>query len=777
MENKLWYRTPPGEWMEGLPIGNGRLAAMIWGDESADTVSLNHEWLWRGTNRFRDTAPEATHLPEVRDCLKRGDFFRATSLANLYFGGLGGISGFENRVDAYQPAGDLRFALDGCTGFLGRELDIERAVARAERQTAGGPVESAFIAHPQYNLIVCRWSAPSGRFSGRLSYSRAWDDKATEDCRYLASGIEYCCAFDGGIRFKTAVALVTDGIAEAGEDGIAIRDACSVTAYVNIATSVKGVDEELAMHPVPDVPWQELLESHGRAFAGVLGRLALTVALPPNPLPTDERIASVRGGELDPTLPLLYFNYGRYLLASSSICGELPANLQGKWNDSIHPPWECDYHFDINLQMNYWMAEPAAMPECAEALLQFAERFVPHGRKAAADLYGCRGVWLPLQTDAWGRATPESCGWSVWVGAAAWVAQHFWRHYEYTGDRAFLKDRAYPFFREVCLFYEDYLAEDEAGVLQVMPSQSPENRFEGTGYWPVSIGISSAMDVQLAHDAFGYAIRAARELGVDGELAEKWQGLSDRLPPFKIGSDGRLLEWETERAEVEPGHRHLSHLYGLYPSDLFNPADTPALYDAAVKSLRFRLSQGGGHTGWSRAWVACLHARAGDGGEVWKHLYALLTDFATVSLLDLHPPRIFQIDGNLGAVEAILQSLVQVWGGKVHLLRALPRQWPEGSLTGVKIPGGHTLSLTWADGRLTSLDVLPGHGEQVVLAGMAGRLALPEGAFEQGGDVVIPVRRTGHHPVSMSVPSASAALRPPTAPGRLPAASPVSCTR
>lgn len=737
MSKTLWYETPAKEWMEGLPIGNGRLAAVVWGDERADRLSLNHEWLWRGVHRERTCEDVSGRLGEVRECLREGDFFRATTLANAWFGGRGGVSGLPHRVDPYQPAGDLVFTLDGCAAFLRRELDIDRAVASAERRAGGCAVASSFIAHPVHNLIVCRWSAAGGSFSGTLTYGRARDDGAAERIACTPAGIEYACAFAGGIGFKTRVAVESDGSVAAGPGGLRIEGATAVTAYIDIGTDVKGIDAELASHPVPGEGWDGLLRSHSGAFSSVLGRLSLELALPGSELPTDRRIERVRAGAEDPALLLLYFHYGRYLLASSSICGELPANLQGKWNDRIDPPWECDYHFDINLQMNYWMAEPANMPECAEALIRYCERFVPHARQAAAALYGCRGIWMPITSDAWGRATPEACGWAVWVGAAPWVAQHFWRHWEYSGDIAFLRERAYPFFLEVARFYEDYLVEDESGVLQVMPSQSPENRFEGTGQWPVSIGVSSAMDVQLAYDALGYAVRAAKILGVDGGLAEKWEGMRGRLPPFGIGEDGRLLEWERARGEAEPGHRHLSHLYGLHPSDLFNPADRPREYDAAVRSLQFRLSHGGGHTGWSRAWVACMFARIGRGDEVWTHLNALLTDFATVSLLDLHPPRIFQIDGNLGAVEAVLQCLVQCWGGKAHLLRALPPAWPEGSVSGVKTPGGHTLSLAWKGGEPTRVEVELGFGGELVLAGLAGRFRLPSGAAEREGDVAI----------------------------------------
>jgi alpha-L-fucosidase 2 len=387
--------------------------------------------------------------------------------------------------------------------------------------------------------------------------------------------------------------------------------------------------------------------------------------------------------------------------------------------------------------MNYWMAEAAGMPECAEALIGYLERFVPHAQKAARDLYGCRGIVLPLQTDAWGRATPESHGWAVWIGAAPWMAQHVWRHYVYSGDREYLSGRAYPFLREVALFYEDYLVEDESGILHIMPSQSPENRFEGTGNWPVSLGISAAMDVQLAYDALGYAIEASEILEVDPEQRQIWRRMRDSLPPFAIGPDGRLLEWDVPRTETEPGHRHLSHLYGLYPSDLFNPADRPAQYEAAGRALEYRLAQGGGHTGWSRAWVACLMARMGRGAEVWRHLNALLTDFATASLLDLHPPRIFQIDGNLGAAAAVIECLVQCWGGKIHLLRALPPAWPDGRAEKIRVPGGHALSLSWRSGALHRVKIVVGYGSSLVLSGLARRFSLSQGARDIGDDVHI----------------------------------------
>lgn len=702
METELKYKNTSEDWLEGLPIGNGRLAAMITGSENCDDIWLNHEWLWRGVHRNRDNIKTADMLKNVRHFLEKGDFYRATALANVYFGGMGGISGVENSIDSYQPAGELHFSIENTSEYTGRHLDIKHGVASVERKT----VKSYFIAHPIINMIICRWE---GNVEGILSYTRTSDANAEEKCTATDNGIVYECKFKGGISFQTNIVIETNGKTEATGDKIAVHGADSLTAFINIATEVKGIENELKKYAMPEnMTWENMIQTHKARFAEVMERFCLEIDLPESNLFTDERIERLKNGEIDNTLPLLYFNYGRYLLVSSSICGELPANLQGKWNNSINPPWGSDYHLDINLQMNYWMAETVNMAECTEALFKYIERMIPHAKKAANDLYGCRGIYLPLRADAWEKSTPESFGWAAWIGAAAWIARHFWQHYEYTGDKDFLRERAYPLFRETARFYEDYLVEDKNGVMQIMPSQSPENRFEGTGMFPVSIGISSASDVQLAYDALGYAIKSAEILGTDKKDAEVWESLRNKLPEFKIGSDGRLLEWNEEYAEVEPGHRHVSHLYGLYPSDLFNPEERPQQYKAAEKSLEQRLSQGGAHTGWSRAWTACLYARLGKGERVWEHINAVIKEFATISLLDLHPPRIFQIDGNLGTAAAITESIAQYWGGKLHLLRALPKVWGNGNVKGLRIPGGYTLNMKWENCIPTRIEISGG---------------------------------------------------------------------
>jgi alpha-L-fucosidase 2 len=731
--NTLFYKTPSiNGWIEGLPVGNGRLAAMSWQDGAEDVLTINHEWLWRGVNKNRKPENNAEHLEFVRSLLKKGSYGRAGLFANLYFGGGGGMLGEKGRVDPYQPAGELRFCSRGESPFVSRSLDIRRGTASVER---GGdsPVKAAVFADCVSGLIYALWRSTGGAaLEGELRLSRPEDKNADTRINAAPGRMTLDCAFHGGISYKLAVEITTDGTVSAAGDRLKVSGASRLCCIVNVGTSVKGIDEELGTYRPAAPDPAEAERRHGEQFSSVMDRVGFELGAlsapaaggtPEDSLPIEERAALMKKGAADNGLCVLYYHFGRYLLVSSTIRGELPPNLQGKWNDRIDPPWDCDYHFDINLQMNHWLAEPCNMGECADKLLGYAESFYESGALAARNLYGCGGIFLPIQTDVWGVSTPESFGWAVWIGAAPWIAWHFWQRYIYSGDREFLKNRAYRFFREVARFYEDYLVEDEQGIFQIMPSQSPENRFAGLGRinLPVSIGVSSAMDVQLCYDALTYAVDAAEILGLDAEKVSKWKDMRGRLPPFGIGGDGRLLEWNEEKEEVEPGHRHVSHLYGVYPSELFTAEKRPAQYEAALKSLEYRLSRGGGHTGWSRSWTAAFMARFGRGEDFYEHYTALIKDFATMTLLDTHPmggwtpPVCFQIDGNFGGVAAVNEALVRCVDGKIHLLKALPRAWSEGRIWGIKTPGGHTVDLAWKQGRAVSADLTIGYSGGAVV--------------------------------------------------------------
>ncbi len=722
MLHKLWYRNWTDTFMEGLPLGNGRLALMAVGSPDRLRLAVNHEWLWRGENRFREVDDTSEHLPEVRELIVQGDFATASQLANTYWGGCGGRRRVKNRVDPYQPLGDLFISTDcGETSGYTRSLDLDTGLCTVEFDGRyGHTTEQIFVSAADGCAVINIQTERPAEW--RFTLSRIGDEHCTITHEAEENRLRMNGRFDGGLAFADEIAVFTDGARSTDGDTMTVSAATETTVFLQASTDVKGCDPsaELVYPAERDFAW--LFGRHAAAFARLKGDAALEIDVPDSGLPTDERIRLFREGG-DPSMPLLYFEYARYLMVSGS-SGELPLNLQGKWNEDLTPPWESDYHVNINLQMCYWFVDVLGMDKAADTMFNLIEGFVPYAKVLAKKMYGCRGIVICHQTDAWGRPTPEACGYAVWIGGAAWLGQHLFRHWRYTRDRDFLRDRCYPYLKEAAAFYEDYLVE-HGGQLWIMPSQSPENHFEGSGDMPISIGLNSAMDIELANDTLTAAIECAEELGVDEERIPVWREMLDKLVKLSIDSTGRLNEWDCERKESEPGHRHVSHLYGLYPSEQFEPGS--ALWRAAEKSLDVRMSHGGGHTGWSRSWVACLMARLGRSEDAWEHLIHLIGDFATSSLLDLHPPRIFQIDGNMGGAACITEMLMQSRKGELRLLPALPKAWPNGSVRNFRAQDGLTVSFDWKNGQITSLTITADHPTTVCIIANGRRETRPFG--------------------------------------------------
>ena len=742
MNSRMWYRSPASEWKDGLPVGNGVLAAMVLGGTTRERLALNHEWLWRAQGRVRTIEPRHQHLPAIRERFFAGDLFEAGTLANEKLGGPGGISKTPNRVDPYQPAGDLFLDLDHTdVSDYRRELDLKRALLTVSYVADGVRMRREVIAHAARPVIVVRISAEDkAALSTTVTLSRIDDPECTLQAWARDTGLGLAGEFVEGMRFAVEARVVAAGgtvsVPDAGGAAVRVAGSDEVLILLTIATGEHGGDPSaICRDQLQDVPtdWDALLAEHVEHHRTLYDRVSLDVGDNRDGTPTDERLGALRDGSADESLLALYFNFGRYLLIASSHGCELPANLQGKWNEDLKPPWECDLHHDVNLQMNYWPAEVCNLAECLGPLFDHVERFVPHGREVARLLYDCDGIVLPIQTDPRGRATPESRGWDVWTGAAAWLAQHFWWRYEYSRDETFLRERAYPVIKEVAAFYQTYLVRDPQGRLVPVPSQSPENTFTG-GTSPVSLCVGATMDLELIHDALTHAIQASEELGVDRELRQGWRCILEEIPPLQVGRYGQLQEWLEDYEECEPGHRHISHLVGLFPGDQLTLEDEPRLTQAARASLERRLAHGGGHTGWSRAWVACCWARLAEGNLAREHLIALLTGSTTDSLLDLHPPRIFQIDGNFGGTAAVAEMLLQSHHDVVRILPALPSGWSGGRVSGLRARGGFGLDITWAHGQ----------PQQVTLRsdlGLPCRMHLPDGTSAvvtcRGGDVPV----------------------------------------
>lgn len=685
---KLTYDRPAADWNEALPIGNGRLGAMIFGSQNRERIQLNADSIWYGGPQERCNASAREYLPEIRKLiLEEGNIAEAQRLMTF------ALSGTPQSERPYQTAGDLYldwgYAPAGDFCFA---LDLEEGVVEASCRVESAQIHKEYFASCPAQVIAMRFTssvAGALSFSAMLSRDRYYDGtgKLDENGIYMWGNTG-----EGGVRFLTGLkASAVGGSVRVIGEHLLVENADEVVLYLAIETSFyekgdlcQAVRERLTRALAQG--YHALRRGHVEDYRALHDRMDFALGDG-----TDEELNFVAD----------YFQFVRYLAIASSRPGSLPANLQGIWNASMTPPWDSKYTININTEMNYWPMESCNLPECHLPLFDHLKRMRERGRLVAEKMYGCRGFVAHHNTDIWADCAPQDIYLpaSYWVMGAAWLSTHIWKHYCYTGDKAFLAE-LYPVLADAVLFFHDFLVEYQ-GEYVTCPSVSPENTYILPSGMSGCVCAGATMDTEILRDLFDGYLKASAELGIGNEQTERTKEILSALPKLKIGKHGQLVEWWDDYEEQEPGHRHISHLYALHPSCQITPDQTPELARAAAKTLERRLAHGGGHTGWSCAWIVNMYARLGDGERAWENLRKLFEKSTFPNRFSNHPAGpgfVFQIDGNFGALSGISEMLLQSSKERTILLPALPGRWSSGKIRGLVMYSGAEVDMEWQDG-------------------------------------------------------------------------------